>query len=541
MRKIAVAALAVPAFAFVYVTTFVRRSAIAQFVAVAMAVVLVAAGLLMGLPIKGVTGTQPGSVPPLTPAGVAGSIDASVPLDAPFQIQFNKPMNPASVAAALTVDPMATPFSLAWDGTGRILSLVPTPHWEPYTSYQVTIAASATDQQGMRLNGPVGALFATGSLTSGKISATVMVGGKVAPTTAFRITFDRPVKLATVAMRFQIVPKVEATITGDDPTDAGSQVFTMTPKASLAPGTAYTVSFSGPTVTDSSGSDIQKVADLVAHTMARPEVMRFRPRDHTTTLDPGQPVSVRFTEPMDKVSTQKAFSVTVGGKAIAGDLYWAEGDTVLVMSLAKDFKLGSKVLAKVGAGARSKDGMALLAAASATFTVAKPASRTIAWSGGASSGSAPYYGSEVYYLRLMNCTRTGNWVTSSGGCSTATHHTMPAQDALRLNAGISNNVSRPYAEFMARNRLALNHFWRGTNPHSRLASKGYGGGSWGENIASPPNAGKSGMIKVEIFYQNEYRCRCEHYYNIMAPDFTSAGVGIWVNGGIVRVVIDFYG
>jgi hypothetical protein len=48
------------------------------------------------------------------------------------------------------------------------------------------------------------------------------------------------------------------------------------------------------------------------------------------------------------------------------------------------------------------------------------------------------------------------------------------------------------------------------------------------------------MIAVEIFFQNEYWCRCAHYYNIMNSHFNQAGVGIWVEGG-TRVVIDFYG
>ena len=536
MRKFAAAALALPAFAFVYVTTFVRRSAIAQFAAVAMAVVLVVTGLLVGLPIKDASGTQPGTIPPLTPAGVADTIDTTQPLDAPFQIEFNKPMNPASVAAALTVQPNVTSFKLTWDGTGRILSLVPDPHWEAYTTYHVAVSGAATDQQGMSLATPIGAMFATGSLTAGTITATTVMNGSVAPDSTFQITFSRPVKLATVQARFEILPKVAATITGDDPTDASSQTFTMTPTAALAPGVDYVVSFFGALATDSSGSSISAVPSLKAHTMAAPQVVRFRPRDKTVTLDPGQPVSVRFTTPMDHASTQKAFSVTVGGKAVAGSLYWAENDTVLVMSLSKNFKVGSKVVAKVALGAKSKDGMALVAAASATFTVAKPASRAISWSGGAASASSPWHASELYYLKLMNCTRTGGWVTSGGSCSTATHHTMPAQDALPLNAGISNRVSRPYAKYMA-DRRALNHFLVGT-PKSRMAAGGYSGGG-GENIASPGSSGSAGMIAVEIFYQKESPCRCEHYGNIMNPYYKTAGIGVWVSRGAVRVVIDF--
>jgi uncharacterized protein YkwD len=69
-----------------------------------------------------------------------------------------------------------------------------------------------------------------------------------------------------------------------------------------------------------------------------------------------------------------------------------------------------------------------------------------------------------------------------------------------------------------------------------MCSAGYCGGGWGENIAN----GGRGMIAIEIFYQNEYWCRCEHYANIMNGHFSQAGIGVWVIGGTSRVAIDFY-
>jgi uncharacterized protein YkwD len=138
----------------------------------------------------------------------------------------------------------------------------------------------------------------------------------------------------------------------------------------------------------------------------------------------------------------------------------------------------------------------------------------------------------------MNCTRTGGWVTGSGMCSSETHHTLPAKGALAFSEGIAENVSRPYAKVMA-DRVVLTHYLDGTTPHGRLTAGGYGGPSWGENIASPSNVGQSGMISIEIFFQNEYSCRCNHYANIMNGHFGHAGVGVWVSNS-VRVVIDFY-
>jgi uncharacterized protein YkwD len=142
-------------------------------------------------------------------------------------------------------------------------------------------------------------------------------------------------------------------------------------------------------------------------------------------------------------------------------------------------------------------------------------------------------------MGLMNCTRQGGWVTPGGDCSTETHHTLPAQGRLSLDAGISNKVARPYAKYMADNRL-LDHYIGGTSPHSRMCAQNYCGPSWGENIASPGNSGRGGMIDIEIYFQNEYWCRCEHYFNIMDPYFNRAGIGVWASKS-VRVAIDFYG
>jgi uncharacterized protein YkwD len=122
---------------------------------------------------------------------------------------------------------------------------------------------------------------------------------------------------------------------------------------------------------------------------------------------------------------------------------------------------------------------------------------------------------------------------------------MPAQDPLAFSSPIANAVARPYSKAQA-DRHVLTHYLNGTTPHGRMCAQGFCSGSWGENLATPPNSGRSGMIDAEIFFQNEYRCqsgRCEfaHYYNIMNHYFHRAGVGVWVTRGHVVLTIEFYG
>ena len=575
MRKIAAVALALPVVVFMYLSNLVRgksttgqlanrplddrpnqarrvsaprtsvrrprfalRNAKAlEFSAVGAAILLVVGILLIGLPVKPVEGITPATYAPIPPSANVLRDNASLSLDSPFQIQFTKPMNEGSVESALKLTPnVAT--TLRWDATDQTLSLLPVSHWEPSTTYVLDVSGAATDQEGLNLTDPVHNSFQTGDLTAGQIVATDALNGLTAPNSSFQLTFTRPVHLATVMGRFTISPSVDVTISGDDPTDMASTVFTLVAKAGLDSDADYTISFKDGG-SDSSGAALKPVEDLKIHTMIGPEVIRFRPQDGSRSLDTHQPVSVRFSVAMDKAATAAAFTVTADGKAVSGTKYWAEGDTVLVLTPRYAFRVGAKVVAKVSTTARSAGGLHLDQVSTATFSVAKPTSTGIG-GGGVATKSSPWYPSEVYYFNLMNCTRVGKWVNNNGQCSTVTRHTLPAQSALRLSATISNKVSRPYAKYMA-DRKILDHYAY-HNPQWRLCHwASLCGPSWGENIASPSTSGRGGMIAVELFYQNESWCRCEHYYNIMDPYFHQAGVGVWVTKGVVRVSIDFYG
>jgi hypothetical protein len=539
MHKIAATALAMPALAQTYVTTLVRKFR-GQTAPRRMATVGLVAVLVVGMIVTGAVALAPSvpSGPP--PAGtISGGTDMAP--NSPLQVHFTAAMDQASVSGAISVQPV-TPVKLVWDVTGRVVSVMPVEPWAPYTYYLITVGTTARDTSGRPIGKPINVGFETGSRTAGQIVATKPVGALVSITSAFQISFTRPVKLSTVMLDLAIVPPVAVTISGDDPKDQNSQVFTITPKAPLALNTKYSVTFKSTGATDITGSTIQNVDTLAATTIAGPSIVRFRPFDRGYAFDPNQLVSVRFTEPMDTASTEAAFSVTANGQAVTGSKYWVENNTVLVLDPATPFAVGQTVIARIAKTALAADGRPIQAAGRATFYMARPEVKNIPWTGGRASSTSPWYASEVYYLRLVNCTRTGRWVTPSGACSTATHHTMPAQDALTLDRGISNLVSRPYAKYMADNRL-LDHFINGTTPHYRLSAQGYTSRDNGENIASPSTSGKAGMVAVEIFFQNESPCRCEHYYNIMYPYFRTAGIGVWVSSKshVTRVVMDFYG
>lgn len=100
-----------------------------------------------------------------------------------------------------------------------------------------------------------------------------------------------------------------------------------------------------------------------------PAVVRFRPRDGWIGVARATAVSVRFTEPMDHVSTERAFAASIDAAPIIGSYRWAEDDTVLVLQPASALPYGAQVRLAVSSDARSRAGGVLPAAQSVTFTV----------------------------------------------------------------------------------------------------------------------------------------------------------------------------
>lgn len=542
MRKLAAAAMAVPVLGLLYLPIIARRSAAARIGAILSIVAIVSVGLLSLLPAAS-RAVAPTATAPLAQARFQDRLLVRHATHQPITIDFSQPMNRTSVQASLTITPV-TKVDLAWDADSRSLSVSPATAWSADTYYAIVVAKGARDRDGVALDSPVRAIFVTAPAPEGQISAETTADAKVVTDSAFDLTFDVPVTVDSVRAALTISPAVPGTLAAGDTGDTSS-TFTFTPASALAVNATYTISVGGGVV-DGSGNEAAPVLPLTFHTVSAPAVVRFRPFAGTTGVDPSAAVSVRFTMPMNTSATAAAFSVTAAGKRVTGSTRWAENDTVLVLTPSSKLPYGAKVVASVSAAARSKAGTPIAAAAQASFTVmAKPTAksgttrRTVPIStGGSAVGGAPWYAAETYYLRLMNCTRTGGWVTAGGACgSSAGLATLPRTSAIALDAGISSRVSRPYAKLLADLGI-LTHFYGGT-PGDRLARAGYTNWTWAENIGSPSSV-MQGMIDVQRFYQNEAPCRCEHYANLMNPAYDRVGIGVWVTSGRVRIVIDFY-
>lgn len=557
MRTLAAAILAVPVLAALYIPVLRRRSVAARVgLAASVGIVVVVAALGLSHPVATIAG--PPSQPVTALAETAfRSIATATDLHAGVDIAFSEPMDARSVAASLSVVP-AVDVSMSWNAAGTILTVRPRTAWVPGTYQTITVEAGALAAAGRPMSSAARAAFVTRPATSGRIDPSpgvasgASVGSSASVGTAFRIVFDRPVSLDAVRSALSIRPAVVGSLVADPgPADlpaTAAAAFTFTPATPLTAATTYRVSLAP--LTDADGAAVAAVAATSIRTGTAPRIVRFRPAAATRNVARRSVLSVRFSEPMDHATTLAAFKVTANGAAVAGTKRFAESSTVLVFQPAAALPQGATVVVSVAATAMSASGSPLAAAASATVTVVpkaapkpvtkpapkpapkpQPASNT----GGGAVGGGSWAAVESYYLRLMNCTRTGGWVTSTGACSSPGGRNVAP---LKLDAGISSRVSRPYARKLAINNLCT-HF-SGGNPGDRLRAAGYTSYRWAENIGCLTGNPYTAVLNTHIYFQNEKSSNGGHYVNMMNSAYDRVGIGVWVASGRVRLVIDFY-
>ncbi len=545
MRKLAAALAAVPVLAVVYLATL-GRAGIIRIAAGVGAAAVVGLVVLVSLPPSRASAI-PASVPLPVEGRLLDAVLTGQPLTQPFTLEFDSPMDPASVAAALRMQP-DTAVSFSWDTAGRRLSIAPVGHWQPDTLYSLTVAATARAANGGTLAQPLRSLVLTSRAGAAAIAATKGNAGHVPLTAAFRITLDRPVAPAAVEAALRTAPAIPGHVTAG----ATDREVVFTPAVTLLPETRYTLTLAG--LNDADGVPFAVSPTLSVVTSGAPEVVRFRPRAGDTQIVRASLLSVRFSEGMNRRTTAAAFHAVTGGRDLAGTVSWAEQGTVLVFRPASLLPYGATVELRVDAGATSRAGVPIAAATSGTFKVVakqaaakppkiatkpstkpvtKPIVRPPSGGGGAVSGS--WTGVEAYYLRLMNCTRTGGWVTSSGSCSSPGGRAVAP---LRLSSAISRRVSRPYAKLLA-TRNICDHFIGGT-PGDRLRRAGYTSYRWGENLGCRSGNPYSAVLGSHLFFQAERPYNGGHYRNLMDARFHEVGIGVWVSNGRVRLVIDFY-
>ena len=542
MRKAIAGLLSLPVIGAAYLLPVAHRRAALRMVAVlgVGALFTLVALSSSGAPTANAFKSAP--VDPTALARISTTVFTGHGLNEPATVVFSEPVDAAKVMAALQVTPAAA-VRLSWSPDGTMLHVAPVTHWTASTLYTLSLSTTAVGRDGTSLPSPLSAVFLTRAATTA--TATVQApAGATSTTPTVSLSFSTPVTASAVSGALTVSPGVAGKIFTVAP-DQGvpDTTYEWQPTEPLAPGTNYTVSLAQD-MRDTDGAALAAGVTVVLKAPALPAVVRLRPATGSTNVALNQAVSVRFSQPMDRASTQAAFHISAyTSPAKQGRFTWAEGDTVLIWTARTPFGYGSHYTVSVDGSARSAAGQPLGAGAAATVasatfsTVHRPAAkpRTVDKpkpSGGGST-SAPWYSTEKYFLSLINCDHTGGWVSSTGVCSGRGSN---GRAPLTLNAKISNGASRPWAKYLAQ----TSQLYHGC-PSCRLSAIGYTNAWWGENLAWWSGTPTDGAIQAVLFFQSEKASQGGHYLNMMDSRGRSAGVGVWQANGRVVFAIDFWG
>ena len=408
MRKLIIAILAVPVLAVIYAATVLRRPGIVRATAALGLGAAIGLGVVAFVRPTLTTATPPTDIVPLTAAAFRTSVGTGVELQAAATIGFSTPMERASVEAALVIEP-PTAVELLWNDDDTAVTIVPVGHWAVDTYHTITVQPGALAGTGRPLTKPVRSAFLTRGPTTAFLAATEKLAKRVALDTAFSIGFDRAVDPASVARAVRLEPAVKGRVTVESDVD-GLPRYVFTPSKALKANTRYALIVEG--ARDRDGVAVARIA-MAVRTAVAPEVVRFRPKARTQDVARTADISVRFSAPMDRASTKKAFKVVVDGKSIKGKVTFADNDTVLVFDPTRNFAYDTRVVASVSRSARSADGVALRSAEQIAFrTELKPVPRTRATSVPISSGGGSTGGGSWASDRKSTRLNSSHWITS---------------------------------------------------------------------------------------------------------------------------------
>ena len=151
---------------------------------------------------------------------------------------------------------------------------------------------------------------------------------------------------------------------------------------------------------------------------------------------------------------------------------------------------------------------------------------------------------ERYAHSLLNCTRTGGFVTKSGAClARGSGKYSVKRPPVRLHANISLKVAWPWARAMNAYDVCDHVIPGKPGLTQRMRSQGFRYWYYGENVGCvwQTNDARAAVLAVHRMMQAEKRFRGGHWRNIKDKGFKSVGVGVATGNGRVMVVWDFYG
>lgn len=151
---------------------------------------------------------------------------------------------------------------------------------------------------------------------------------------------------------------------------------------------------------------------------------------------------------------------------------------------------------------------------------------------------------EKYALGLMNCTRTGGWVTAKGTCvGRGSGRFSAVRGPLRMHQGIATRAAFPWARNMIVHNVCDHSIAGKPTLGRRMSTAGFRYPFYGENVGCSWGSGTPEQIVLVThrMFQAEKSSLGGHWRNIKNPGYKSVGIGVATRNGVTMVVYDFYG
>lgn len=492
---------------------------------------------------------------PLLPRSVGNAIAT----DGSVVIEFETPMDAASVEAALQVLP-AQSVDLYWNRSQTALTVMPAGLWRADERYLVVVPDTSKTDAGTPLPGPRRYTFTTQAspvitgvevrlageveppadeATSG-LSQVLEVGPdgqpaagvtpmastegvsigetptEVSPTSTIIVSFSQTMDAADVESRFSIAPAVDGELSwrGTD--------LVFTPGERLQPGMRYTISLAG--AHDHRGNVLRSSSSVSFIVAEHARLTKTSPRGDSNEVNPAV-VQMWFSRPMQVDSTNAAFSLTDGatGHLVGGLLSWNEAGTLLTYVPDRPFAAGRTFTIRLDDGALDVDGNAITVSWSFTTPAAATRSTTTTRTTPAVPAPAPAATLAGYALNQVNAAR-------------AAYGFAP----LVLDAAVSA-VASAHAWDQARNNYFSHYGLDGSTRQVRLARGGVGFGWSGENQCYHLGMSQQATLNWchSQFMAEPYPGYWNHIANILNPNARRMGIGIATVGDKTVITWDF--
>ncbi len=329
-----------------------------------------------GVPAEPVKLVDDGS--PLSPSviGQDPPLGEETSLDSDLVIYFDQAMNSAVTASAFElIGPEGNSIAgqINWPDA-RTLRFDPAEDLLPDATYEAIVGTGATSAEGVSLAGERSVLFST--LTTLQVTQVFPVDGATGVEASSLITamFNRPVvPLVTSEDQADLVQPLSIS-----PQVAGqgewlnTSTYIFRPDEPLVGNTTFSVSVPAG-LRDVSGADESRLTQSVSwqFTTEAPTVESIaipglitRPQDNYSDMPLNATFSVRFRQPMDRSSTESAFSLMMANdyRQVAGRFDWDEENLEMIfiptslLELGTGYSLNLDNSAEALEGGRLKEG-----------------------------------------------------------------------------------------------------------------------------------------------------------------------------------------